>query len=113
MFAYDMTELGAFHRAYQALMAHWRAVLPPERFIEVDYEAVVDDLEREARRLVDFLGLAWDEACLRFHETQRHVQTASLNQVRQPIYKTSAGRWRPHAAYLGPLLAALGVDSPQ
>jgi len=111
MFAYDLTELGTFHRAYQALMAHWREVLPPDRFIEVDYEAVVDDLEREARRLVDFLGLAWDDASLRFYETQRQVQTASLNQVRRPIYKTSAGRWKPHAAHLGPLLAALGIDS--
>jgi tetratricopeptide (TPR) repeat protein len=113
MFAYDLTELGTFHRAYQALMAHWREVLPPDRFIEVDYEAVVEDLEREAKRLVDFLGLDWDEACLRFHETQRQVQTASLNQVRQPIYKTSAGRWKLHAAQLGPLLAALGIDNPQ
>ncbi|HTH17333.1 MAG TPA: sulfotransferase [Magnetospirillum sp.] len=109
-FTYDLAELGAFHRAYQALTAHWRKVLPQDRFIEVDYEAVVDDLEGQARRLVDFLGLPWDDACLKFHETTRPVRTASVNQVRQPIYKTSAGRWRKHAAHLQPLLKALGVD---
>ncbi|HTH96690.1 MAG TPA: sulfotransferase, partial [Stellaceae bacterium] len=60
MFAYDLAELGVFHRGYQTLMDHWRKVLPKDRFIEVDYEAVVDDLEGEARRLVGFLGLPWD-----------------------------------------------------
>lgn len=112
-FTYDLAELGQFHRAYQALIAHWRKVLPTDRFIEVEYEAVVEDLEGQARRLVDFLGLPWDEACLSFHKTERPVRTASLNQVRQPIYKTSAGRWRKHADQLQPLLAALGVPVPQ
>jgi tetratricopeptide (TPR) repeat protein len=110
MFAYDLRELGLFHRAYQTLMAHWRAVLPENRFIKVDYEAVVDDLEGEARRLVAFLGLAWDESCLDFHKTDRPVRTASVNQVRQPIYRSSAGRWKAHAAHLEPLLSALGID---
>ncbi|HZZ60958.1 MAG TPA: sulfotransferase [Roseiarcus sp.] len=109
-FAYDQTELGRFHRAYQALMEHWRATLPASHFLEVDYEAVVDDLEREARRMLDFLGLPWDEACLRFHETERPVRTASVNQVRQPIYRTSAGRWRKHAAELQPLIEALNLS---
>ena len=111
LFTYDLTELGHFHRSYQALMAHWRATLPADRFIEVDYEAVVDDLEGQARRLIDFLGLTWDEACLRFHETGRTVRTASVNQVRQPIYRSSKGRWKRHADHLGPLLAALGVEA--
>ena len=109
-FTYDLAELGAFHRAYQSLTAHWRKVLPKDRFIEVDYEAIIDDLEGQARRLVDFLGLPWDEGCLKFHETARPVRTASLNQVRQPIYKTSLGRWRKHASHLEPLLEALGLD---
>ncbi|HZC17773.1 MAG TPA: sulfotransferase [Caulobacteraceae bacterium] len=109
-FAYDLTELGRFHRAYQGLMDHWRAVLPRDRFIEVAYEAVVADLESEARRLIGFLGLPWDESCLTFHATRRPVRTASVNQVRQPIYRTSTGRWKAHAAHLGPLLTALGVD---
>lgn len=89
-----------------------RKVLPADRFIEVDYEDVVDDLETQARRLIDFVGLPWDDACLAFHKTSRVVRTASVSQVRQPIYRTSKGRWQRHAAYLGPLLAALGVESP-
>ena len=108
-FAYDMMELGRFHRDYQMLMSHWRTVLPATHFLEVDYEAVVDDLEAETRRMLAFLGLPWNDACLRFHETERPVRTASVNQVRQPLYRSSAGRWRAHAAQLGPLLKALGV----
>lgn len=111
-FAYDQRELGRYHRAYQALMAHWRAVLPASHFLEVDYEAMVADLEGQTRRLLDFLGLAWDEACLRFFETQRPVRTASVNQVRQPLYSTSVGRWRAHAVHLQPLLEALEIPPP-
>ena len=111
-FAYNQTELGRFHRAYQALMAHWRAILPPSHLLEVDYEAVVDDTEGQARRMLEFLGLPWDERVLKFHETERPVRTASVNQVRQPITSASVGRWRRHAAQLGPLLAALGVAAP-
>lgn len=109
-FSYEQTELGRFHRDYQTLMAHLRQVLPAERFIEVDYEAVVDDLEGQARRLVEFIGLPWDAACLDFHTTERVVRTASVTQVREPIYRTSRGRWQAHAAQLAPLLAALGVE---
>ena len=111
-FAYDLTELGQFHVAYQQLMAHWRAVLPPSAFIEVDYEAMVDDVEAETRRLLDWLELPWDPNCLEFYRTDRAVRTASVNQVRRPIYKSAKGRWRKHAANLGPLLAALGVSAP-
>ncbi|MFM0642539.1 sulfotransferase [Paraburkholderia metrosideri] len=111
-FTYNQSELGVFYRHYERLMAHWREVLPSERFIEVDYETVVDNLEGEARRLVDFLGLPWDAACLSFHDNRRVVRTASVNQVRQPIYKTSKGRWKAYAGYLAPLLEALGVDAP-
>ncbi len=110
-FAYDMTELGRYCRDYLALMDHWRSVLPETHFLEVDYEAVVDDLEREARRMVAFLGLPWDPACLEFYRTDRPVRTASVNQVRQPIYRASVGRWRAHAEQLAPLLQALGVEA--
>ena len=89
-------------------MAHWRAVLPASHFLEVDYEAVVEDVEAQARRMLDFLGLPWDDAVLRFHETERPVRTASANQVRQPIYRSSAGRWRKHAAQLA--AAARGAE---
>lgn len=111
-FTYDLTELGRFHRAYQELMAHWRKILPAETFIEVDYEAVVADAEGETRKLLDRLGLTFDEACLRFFETDRPIRTASVNQVRQPVYNSSAGRWRRHASHLGPLLQSLGVEAP-
>jgi tetratricopeptide (TPR) repeat protein len=111
-FAYDMTELGRYCRDYQALMAHWRTAAPPSRLLEVDYESVVDDLEGEARRMIAFLDLPWDPACLAFHQTKRPVRTASLNQVRRPIYRSSVGRWRAHAAELAPLLQALGVAAP-
>jgi hypothetical protein len=110
-FAYDFGELGRFHRGYEALMAHWRTLLPPECFIEIDYEEVVDDLEGQARRLIAFLGLPWDEACLNFHQSRRVVRTASMNQVRQPIYRGSKGRWRQYAGHLQPLLAALGIEA--
>ena len=111
-FAYNQTELGRLYRAYERLMAHWRKVMPPGCLIEVDYEDVVDDLEQEARRLVEFLGLPWDDACLSFHKNRRVVRTASVNQVRQPIYKTSKGRWQAYADYLGPLLKALEISAP-
>lgn len=111
-FAYDLAELGIFYRLYERMMDHWRKVVPAASFIEVDYEAVVDDIETEARRMIDFLGLPWDDACLEFHKNRRVVRTASVNQVRQPIYKTSKGRWTAYASYLGPLLAELGIDAP-
>jgi tetratricopeptide (TPR) repeat protein len=107
-FAYDLTELGDFHLAYQRLMAHWRSVLPASAMIEIDYESVVDDVEGVTRQLLDWLGLPWDPNCLEFHRTDRAVRTASVNQVRQPIYTTARGRWRKHAANLGTLLGALG-----
>ncbi len=109
-FTYDLAELGRYHRDYQTLMAHWRAVLPASHFLEVDYEAVVEDMETQARRMLDFLGLPWDPACLDFYRTERPVRTSSVNQVRQPIYRSSRGRWRKHAEHLGPLLQALEIE---
>jgi Tfp pilus assembly protein PilF len=107
-YSYDLTELGRYWRAYDRLMAHWRAVLPPERIFEAPYEAVVGDVEGWARRLIAHCGLDWDDACLRFYESGRPVTSASFAQVRRPIYTGSVGRWRPFAAHLGPLLDALG-----
>jgi len=109
-FSYDLAELGRHHRAYQRLMAHWRAVLPADVLLEVEYEALVEDFESQARRLVAHCGLEWDPACLEFYKTSRPVHTASMTQVRQPIYRSSVGRWRPDAGLLRPLLEALGVD---
>jgi len=109
-FASDLRELGLYYRGYERLMDHWRNLLPPERFIEVRYEDVVAGLESQARRLVAFCGLPWHAACLDFHKNSRPVRTASLTQVRQPIYGSSVGRWRAYARYLGPLLDALGLQ---
>jgi tetratricopeptide (TPR) repeat protein len=108
-FSYELGELGRYYRAYDAVMAHWRDVLPGGVMLEVRYEDVIDDLEAQARRLVAHCGLAWDPACLAFHTTARPVHTASAAQVRQPIYRSSIARWRPYAAMLTPLFDALGI----
>lgn len=109
-FTYDLSELGRFHRDYQKLMAHWRTVVPDTHLLEVAYEDVVEDTEGQVRRALEFLELPWDDACLAFHKSSRPVRTASVNQVRQPVYKTSRGRWHAHAANLGHLLQALDIS---
>jgi tetratricopeptide (TPR) repeat protein len=106
-FSYDLAELGRYYRGYEALMQHWREVLPPGVMIEVEYEKLVDNIEGHARTLIDHCGLEWEEACLAFHETKRPVATASAVQVRAPVYRTSVGRWRPYEKFLQPLLEAL------
>ncbi len=106
-FANDLASLGHFYGQYRRLMEHWRAVSPLP-LIEVDYEALVADLEGESRRLVAFCGLDWDSRCLAFHRTERQIRTVSQWQVRQPLYTASVGRWRRYERHLAPLLAALG-----
>jgi hypothetical protein len=107
-YAYDLAELGRYYRAYRSLMDHWRKVLPEGAMIDLPYEEVVDDLEGQARRLLDHCDLPWDDAVLAFHRTDRAVRTASATQVRQPIYKSSVGRWKPPPELLKPLTDALG-----
>ena len=103
----NLETLGRYYREYSRLMAHWRQVLPL-KFIDLDYEALTQDFETEARRLIDFLELPWDPACLSFHEGTAAVRTFSRNQVRNPIYQTSVGRWRRYEKELQPLIRALG-----
>ncbi len=110
VFAYDLEELGRFHRAYQRLMAHWRSVLPPDRFLELDYEALVAEPEVQARRLLAFCGVAWDPASLDFHRNRRRVTTASAVQVRRPIHSDAVGRGQALAEHLAPLVQALRGD---
>jgi len=86
------------------LMAHWREVLPPDRLVEVDYEALVDDPEPQIRRLIAACGLEWNEACLAPHQNPRRIETASVWQARQPIYRTSVERWRRYEPWLGELI---------
>ena len=102
-FVADRDDLVFFYRLYRRLMDHWRSVLPADRFIESDYETMVAEPEREARRLIEFCGLAWDPACLRPQDNRRVVQTASLWQARQPIYRHSLERWRRYEPWLGSL----------
>jgi tetratricopeptide (TPR) repeat protein len=106
-FSYDLAELGRYYRRYAALMRHWHEVLPAGSLLEVSYEAVVADLPAEARRMVDFCGLGWDDQCLAFHRNSRVVATASAVQVRQPLFSSSVGRSRRYVAQLQPLVAAL------
>ncbi len=106
-FTYDLGELGRYYRAYARLMDHWRNVLPEGALFDVSYEDLVADFETQARRIVAYCDLEWNEACLSFHETDRVVKTASQLQVRQPLYRSSVGRWRPDPATLRPLLEGL------
>jgi tetratricopeptide (TPR) repeat protein len=111
-FTYDLEELGRYYRAYHGLMAHWRETLSPERLLEIDYETLVAEPETEVAQLLTHCGLAWDDACLAFHRTERSVRTASANQVRQPLYASAVGRWRRYESELQPLLEALGPLAP-
>jgi tetratricopeptide (TPR) repeat protein len=111
-FTYEMRELGLYYRHYHTLMAHWRSVLPPETLMEIDYETLVSEPHAETQRLLDFLGLAWNDSCVRFFETARIVNTASFAQVRRPPYRSSIGCSLPHRSHLQPLIAALGDLAP-
>lgn len=106
-FSYDLADLGHYYRDYLAVMAHFEAVLPG-RVHRVVYERMVDDTESEVRRLLDYCGLPFDPACLRFFENDRPVRTASSEQVRQPIYRDALGHWRAFERHLAPLAEALG-----
>ena len=111
-FTYDLGELGRYYRAYEGLMAHWRDVLPKGAMLEVQYEDVVADLEGQARRIVAYCGLEWDPRCLEFYRTERQVRTASLVQVRQPIFKSSIRPLARLRSFSGPCATALGTEAP-
>ncbi|MEQ8403837.1 MAG: sulfotransferase [Oceanicaulis sp.] len=106
-FTYGLEEIGRYYRGYVDLMDHWDGVLPGE-VLRVIHEDVVADLETQVRRMLDFLGLPFERACVEFHKTEREVRTASSEQVRQPINTKGLGQWRKYDAHLGPLKAALG-----
>jgi hypothetical protein len=106
-FTYDLGEVGRYYRGYAGLMEYWRNVLPAGMMLDVTYEDVVGDLDSEARRLVDFCGLKWNDRCLRFWETERTVKTASAVQVRRPIFRESLDHWKRYEFGLGPLIREL------
>ena len=110
-FAYDLGETGWRTRETMRLMEHWRAVLPI-KLLDLHYETLVGDLAAEARRMIDFLGLEWEAACLDFHRTERPVATPNMWGVRQPIYHRAVGRWRSYEKHLAPLVAALDGQRP-
>jgi Flp pilus assembly protein TadD len=100
----DLADLAHYYRNHERLMSHWRAVLPPGTLLEVPYAGLVSDQENWTRKILEFIGLDWNESCLNFQKTHRTVATASAWQVRQGIYKSSMERWRNYEKVLGPLL---------
>ena len=106
-FSYDLADLGRHYADYVDLMAHFDAVLPG-RIYRVIYENMVEDPQTEIRRLLDYCGLPFEDSCLRFHENDRAVRTASSEQVRRPLYREGLDQWRNFDPWLGPLRETLG-----
>jgi tetratricopeptide (TPR) repeat protein len=105
-FSYDLVDIGEYYLEYERLMDHWSVVLPG-KVLDVQYENTVSDLESEVRRILDHCGLPFEEQCVRFHETERAVKTASSEQVRKPIYSSSVNLWRNYESHLEPLIEIL------
>jgi tetratricopeptide (TPR) repeat protein len=105
-FTYDLTEIGEYYLQYQRMMDHWAEALPG-KVLTVQYEEVVADFEAQVRRLLEFCELDWEDACLRFFESDRPVRTPSAEQVRQPIYDRSVGHWRNYARHLDELITVI------
>ncbi len=108
-FSYGLAEAGSYYKSYVKLMDHWDRVLPG-KILRVNNEDVIEDLEGQVKRMLDFLELPFERECISFHETDRSVRTASSEQVRQPINKKGMGRWKPYAKNLKPLLESIGED---
>jgi hypothetical protein len=106
-FTYSLRDLGFYYRDYVRLMDHWDSVLP-DRVLRVQYEDMVADTEHQIRRLLDYCGLPFEDACLRFYETERAIRTPSSEQVRQPVYTEGLEQWRNFEPHLQPLKDALG-----
>lgn len=101
-YAYDLVELGQYYNLYRDLMAYWEKILPGFMY-PLRYEEMVSDQQNQTRKLLDFCGIPWDKVCLKFYKTKRRVSTASLAQVRQPIYKDSVNLWKHYEKQLDPL----------
>jgi tetratricopeptide (TPR) repeat protein len=111
--SYDLGELGRYYRKYEELMGHWHQVLPEGVLTTVVYEGVVKDTEKAARNLISFIGLPWSDSCLNFHDSARPVKTASVAQIRKPIYDSAIDRHAKYGAGLDPLREALGLAKPR
>ena len=104
----DLQTMGRYFRLHKELMDYWKEVLPKGTILEVRYEDMVTDLERESKRIAKHIGVEWTPECLEFHKSKKAVRTASLSQVRQPLYQSSMNRWRKYEPYLQPLLDEIG-----
>lgn len=108
-FSYDLEDMGRYYQAYLKLMSHWDDVLPGY-VLKVNHEDVVDNLETQVRRMLDFCGLEFEQSCVDFHKTKRNIKTPSSEQVRQPIYKSATEQWRHFEPYLTPLKKVLNIE---
>ena len=109
-FVYRLENVAHAYALFRRVAEHWRAVLPADRFLLVNYEDVVDDLDSQARRIIAFCGLPWDDRCLTFHENASAIATPSAAQVRQPIYRSALGRWRAYGPLLTPARETLARE---
>jgi len=105
-YALDLGDIAHYYRQYRRLMAHWRSLYGDD-ILDFDYDDFVREPRPAVERLLDFCGLDWEEGCLSFHRTANAVKTASVWQVREPLYQRSSGRWRNYARQIEPLRAAL------
>ena len=105
-FTYDLSDVGQYYSDYLKLMSHWDSVLPGF-VLRVTNEDVIDDLEKEVRRMLNFCGLPFEEACLSFNKTERNVRTPSSEQVRRPVNRDGQSQWEPYSDFLEPLKKAL------
>jgi tetratricopeptide (TPR) repeat protein len=112
-FSYDQIELAEYYLAFRRLARHWKSTLPSRVLLEVNYEDIVCDQPAESRRLIEFIGLPWEDDVLRFHESQAPSATASAVQVRRPVYSSSVGKWRRHVDRLMPLRTRLAREIPE
>ena len=108
-FTYGLAEAGNYYNSYVKLMNHWNKVLP-NKILRVNNEDIIDDLEGQVKRMLDFLELPFEESCIKFYETDRSVRTASSEQVRKPINKSGMDRWKPYAKNLKTLVDNLDED---
>jgi len=108
-FSYKLEDIGRYYQAYLKLMSHWNDVLP-DFVLTVNHEDVVDDLETQVRRILDFCGLPFEQSCLDFHKTKRNIKTPSSEQVRQPIYKSATEQWKHFEPYLAPLKKVINTE---
>ncbi|MFT6310021.1 MAG: tetratricopeptide (TPR) repeat protein [Porticoccus sp.] len=111
--SYNLAELGRYYCNYDRMMKHWHKVIPSDNFMEIQYEDLVANTAQKTRELISFVNLEWDDVCLNFQDNKRAVRTASIAQVRKPIYQSSVAKWKRYEKHLGPLLIELGDLVPQ